>query len=140
MAHTLQLRAESLEPIDMIGASEVEQIQKNIILSSPIQGGENIYGTGNGETSRPSSIYYNRTTSWCCVAGLPAMETGGEDRFERDKQVRVRNPAGWMVVCSHEASAPQCGTSSPAAGSLIIITPDRMIMSEPMAGFWGIVT
>ena len=34
----------------------------------------------------------------CCFAGLLAMETGSEDRFERDERLRVQNPAGSKVV------------------------------------------
>jgi hypothetical protein len=55
----------------------------------------------------------------CCFAGLLAMEKRGEDRFERDERLRIRNPAGWMVVSSSAASAPPCETSLPATGSLI---------------------
>jgi hypothetical protein len=40
------------------------------------------------------------------------METGGEDRFERDEQLRVQNPAGSKVVSFDAASAPGRGTSS----------------------------
>jgi hypothetical protein len=57
-----------------------------------------------------------------CFAGLLAIETGDEDRFERDKQLSVRNPAGSMVVSSGVASAPGRGTSSSAKMLLYIHT------------------
>jgi hypothetical protein len=50
------------------------------------------------------------------------METGGEDRFGRDEQHRVRNPAGSNVVSSGVASAPGRGTSSSAKVLLYIHT------------------
>jgi len=58
----------------------------------------------------------------CCWLSLLAMETGDEDRFERDERFRVRNPAGSMVVSSGVASAPGRGTSSSAKMLLYIHT------------------
>ena len=42
------------------------------------------------------------------------METGGEDRFERDQQLSVRNPAESMIVSPGAGSAPWREASVPA--------------------------
>jgi hypothetical protein len=68
------------------------------------------------------------------------METGGEDRFERDEQLSVRNPAGSMVVSSSVASAPGRGTSSSAKMLLYIHTrPDDHVGagSQILRALWA---
>lgn len=61
----------------------------------------------------------------CCLARLLAMETGGVDVFERDEQLRVRNPAGSKIVSFGEASAPRGETSSSATRAPLYAHPTR---------------
>ena len=71
----------------------------------------------------------------CCFTGLLAMETGDEDRFERDERLRVQNPAGSIVVSSGAASAPRRETSSSAKMLLYVHTrPDDHVGA--IARFW----